>query len=131
MKQEYMIQDMKRIMTRLCVLTLLLLVSMTAGAKVEVLLDDYKGGTIKVKSQADNDDGSTTVTITVTPNQGYTITRKGLPERYPCPGDCQTSGTVRPYRNHIQSQFRRLPVHRPLRPERLGAERRLPGCQKR
>ena len=100
MKQEYMIQDMKRIMTRLCVLTLLLLVSMTAGAKVEVLLDDYKGGTIKVKSQADNDDGSTTVTITVTPNQGYTITRKGLTVIAVYPTTSQSGTRAAPEQGH-------------------------------
>ena len=54
---------------------MLMMFSMGVSAKVDVELNkEYKGGKVEVKSQEDNPDGSTLVTITVTPDQGFTIT---------------------------------------------------------
>ena len=66
---------MKTILTRLFTVLMLMLFSMGVSAKVDVELNkEYKGGKVEVKSQEDNPDGSTLVTITVTPDQGFTIT---------------------------------------------------------
>ena len=68
-------QDMNNLLIRMCTLLLLIFVSMRVSAKVDVELNkEYKGGKVEVKSQEDNPDGSTLVTITVTPGQGFTIT---------------------------------------------------------
>ena len=68
-------QDMNNLLIRMCTLLLLIFVSMGVSAKVDVELNkEYKGGKVEVKSQEDNPDGSTLVTITVTPDQGFTIT---------------------------------------------------------
>ena len=70
-----MIQDMKTTLTRLFTVMMLIMVSMGVGAKVDVELNkEYKGGKVEVKSQEDKSDGSTLVTITVSPAQGNTIT---------------------------------------------------------
>ena len=66
---------MKTILTRLFTVIMLMMFSLAVGAKVEVEFNkEYKGGKVSVKSQSDNSDGSTLVTITVTPDKGYTIT---------------------------------------------------------
>ena len=70
-----MIQDMKTILTRMFTVVVLMMISMGTIAKVDVELNkEYKGGKVKVKTQEDKSDGSTLVTITVTPDQGFTIT---------------------------------------------------------
>ena len=67
--------NMNNIMMKLFMVILLMMFSMGVNAKVDVELNkEYKGGKVKVKSQEDNPDGSTLVTITVTPDQGFTIT---------------------------------------------------------
>ena len=66
---------MKTILTRLFTIAVLMMVSMAVGAKVDVELNkEYSGGKVTVKSQEDKSDGSTLVTITVSPGNGYTIT---------------------------------------------------------
>ena len=60
---------------KLFTVIMLMMFSMGVNAKVDVELNkEYKGGKVEVKSQEDNPDGSTLVTITVTPDQGFTIT---------------------------------------------------------
>ena len=59
---------------RILAVALLMMVSMDAGAKVNVEIGSFVGGTIKEKGQTDPDEkGLVTVTITVTPDDGYTI----------------------------------------------------------
>lgn len=59
---------------RILAVALLMMVSMDAGAKVNVEIGKFEGGTIKEKGQTDPDaNGLVTVTITVTPDDGYTI----------------------------------------------------------
>ena len=65
---------MKTILTRLFTVIMLMMFSMGVSAVDVELNKEYKGGKVKVKSQEDNPDGSTLVTITVTPDQGFTIT---------------------------------------------------------
>ena len=67
--------NMNNIMMKLFMVILLMMFSMGVNAKVDVELNkEYKGGKVKVKSQEDQPDGSTLVTITVAPDQGFTIT---------------------------------------------------------
>ena len=64
---------------RILAVALLMMVSMDAGAKVNVEIGKFEGGTIKEKGQTDPDDkGLVTVTITVTPDDGYTISLKDI-----------------------------------------------------
>ncbi|MBR2230406.1 MAG: hypothetical protein IJ886_09095 [Prevotella sp.] len=65
---------MKTILTRLFTVIMLMMFSMGVSAVDVELNKEYKGGKVKVKSQEDQPDGSTLVTITVTPDNGYTIT---------------------------------------------------------
>ena len=65
---------MKTILTRLFTVIMLMMFSMGVSAVDVELNKEYKGGKVKVKSQKDQPDGSTLVTITVTPDQGFTIT---------------------------------------------------------
>ena len=66
---------------------LLLLTSLEARGEVKVDIDTFTGGTVVVKDQSDTaDDGSVTVTITVTPASGYEITK----------GDVMVAATVEP-----------------------------------
>ena len=70
-----MTHDMKTILTRMFTVMMLMAFSIGAVAKVDVEVNDkYKGGKVKEKSQEEKSDGSTLVTITVTPDNGYTIT---------------------------------------------------------
>ena len=67
--------NMNNIMMKLFMVIMLMMFSMGVNAKVDVEINkEYKGGKVKVKSQEDQPDGSTLVTITVTPAQGNTIT---------------------------------------------------------
>ena len=83
MKQN-MVQDMKTTLTRVLTVALLTMVSMGAWAQVKVDIENdgqFKGGTIEEpkNSQVKNDDGTkVTVTLTVTPASGYTITKKDI-----------------------------------------------------
>ena len=71
-----MIQDMKTILTRLFTVAVLMMVSMAVGAQVKVEIDTFTGGVVAEKSQtAPSEDGSVVVTITVTPDPGYMISR--------------------------------------------------------
>lgn len=69
-----MTKDMKTILTRLFTVIMLMMFSMGVSAVDVELNKEYKGGKVKVKSQEDQPDGSTLVTITVAPGQGFTIT---------------------------------------------------------
>ena len=69
---------MKKTTMRLFALAMLMLFSMGAEAKIDVQIANdgkFDGGTIEVTNQKDLDDG-VEVTITVAPNDGYTI-KKG------------------------------------------------------
>ena len=73
-----MMQDMKTTLTKMFTVLVLMMISMAVGAEVKVQLNEvYTGGKVAVKSQEDKSDGSTLVTITVTPDKGYTITNSG------------------------------------------------------
>ena len=79
---------MKKILMRMLTLMLLAILSLGARAQVTVIYGEdgeegkpyykFSGGTIEATKQSTAANGQVTVTITVTPNQGYTITRKGL-----------------------------------------------------
>jgi len=70
---------MNKTMIRLLALALLTMVSMGVGAKVNVEIGEFTGGKIIEKGQTDPDDkGLVTVTITVTPDKGYTISQKDI-----------------------------------------------------
>lgn len=65
---------MKTYMTRIFTVALLLMFSLGASADVKVEIGEFTGGTIKEKGQTKPDEnGLVTVTITVTPDKGYTI----------------------------------------------------------
>lgn len=67
-------RDMNNIMTRLFAVITLMIFSMGAKADVKVEIGKFNGGTIVEKSQtAPNANGLVTVTITVTPDKGFTI----------------------------------------------------------
>ena len=78
---------MNKTLMRISTLALLLMVSMGANGEVRVDLGGqnndgvYEGGTITA-SQSDVADGKVTVTLTVTPKEGYTITRKAITLQY-------------------------------------------------
>ena len=70
---------MKKTTMRLFVLALLTMFSLGAEAKVDVEIGTFTGGTVKETGQTDPDkDGLVTVTITVTPDDGYTITKNDI-----------------------------------------------------
>lgn len=74
---------------RLFVLALLTMFSLGAEAKVDVEIGKFTGGTIKETGQTDPDkNGLVTVTITVTPDNGYTITKDDITvvSTYPATG---------------------------------------------
>ena len=80
-----MIQDMKTILTRMFIVVVLMMISMGIDAQVKVDLGGekndgiYPGGTIVEKGQTKPDDnGLVTVTITVTPKKGFTISQKDI-----------------------------------------------------
>ena len=83
-----MTRDMNKTLMRILSIALLMMVSIGAWAQVTVIYGDkgdegkpyykFSGGTIEATKQSTDASGQVTVTITVTPNQGYTITRKGL-----------------------------------------------------
>lgn len=82
---RYMTSYMNNVMTRLLTVIMLMMFSMGIEAKIKVELGGenndgiFKGGTIVEKSQTDPDDkGLVTVTITVTPKKGYTISQKDM-----------------------------------------------------
>lgn len=66
-------------LTRLFAVALLMMISMGADAKIRVDIGNFEGGTIKEKSQTDPDEkGLVTVTISVTPDKGYTISHNDI-----------------------------------------------------
>ena len=74
---------MKKITMRLIALALLTLVSMGAAAqtkiKVQIANDGkFDGGTIEVTGQEEQKEGGVKVTITVSPNSGYTIKKEAI-----------------------------------------------------
>jgi hypothetical protein len=69
---------MKKITMRLIALALLTLVSMGAAAKIDVQIAKFDGGTIEVTGQEEQKDGGVKVTITVSPNSGYTIKKDAI-----------------------------------------------------
>lgn len=71
---------MKKVMKRILTSALLILISSGAVGQVRVDFNDsYTGGTIVEKGQSKPaDDGSVVVTITVTPDKGYTIAKKDI-----------------------------------------------------
>lgn len=96
MKQEYMTHDMKKTLTRLFTVALLMMVSLGAKADVKVLfgekgteLQPAKNGTITlgqkeltggtiIISQEDQKDGTSKVTFAVTPDKNYKLAENGL-----------------------------------------------------
>ena len=69
-----MTRNMNNILIRICTLAMLMMFSMGALAQVKVEIEKFDGGTIKEKGQTKPDEnGLVTVTITVTPDKGYTI----------------------------------------------------------
>lgn len=71
---------MKKVMKRIWMLAMLVLVSTGAVGQVRVDFNEtYTGGTIVEKGQSKPvEDGSVVVTITVTPDKGYTIAKKDV-----------------------------------------------------
>lgn len=71
---------MKKVMKRIWMLAMLVLVSTGAVGQVRVDFNEtYTGGTIVEKGQSKPaEDGSIVVTITVTPDDGYTIAKKDV-----------------------------------------------------
>ena len=71
---------MKKVMKRILTVALLVLISSGAVGQVRVDFNDsYTGGTIVEKDQSKPaDDGSVVVTITVTPDKGYTIAKEDI-----------------------------------------------------
>ena len=66
---------------RLIALALLTMFSMGAAAKIDVQIakdGKFDGGTIVVKGQEEQKDGGVKVTITVSPNSGYTIKKEAI-----------------------------------------------------
>ena len=63
---------------RLIALVLLTMVSMGAAAKIDVQIAKFDGGTIVVTGQEEQKDGGVKVTITVSPNSGYTIKKDAI-----------------------------------------------------
>lgn len=81
-----MTRDMKTILTRLFTVLMLIFFSMGAEAQVKVLFGEEgtekfegKGGTIEVKQEdSKNDKAKITVTLIVTPDDGYKMEKDGL-----------------------------------------------------
>ena len=66
---------------RLIALALLTMFSMGAGAKIDLQIANdgkFDGGTIVVKGQEEQKEGGVKVTITVSPNSGYTIKKEAI-----------------------------------------------------
>ena len=85
---------MKKTTMRLFALAMLMMFSIGAEAKIDVQIANdgkFDGGTIEVTSQKDLADG-VEVTITVTPNNGYTITKGAITvvSTYPPSGNSST-----------------------------------------
>lgn len=85
-----MIQDMKTILTRMFIVVVLIMISMAARADVKVLYGENgtekfegTGGTIEVKQEDSKDDKTkVTVTLIVTPSDGYTLAKDNSLEVY-------------------------------------------------
>ena len=85
-----MIQDMKTILTRMFTVVVLMMISMAARADVKVLYGEKgtekfegTGGTIEVKQEDSKDDKTkVTVTLIVTPSDGYTLAKDNSLEVY-------------------------------------------------
>jgi hypothetical protein len=98
MKQEYMTHDMKKTLMRMLTLMLLMMVSMGARAEIKIDLGGkdnkgvYEGGTVTAK-QSEAKDGKVTVTLIFTPDKNYSITRKDVLLAYTAPTN--TSGNTR------------------------------------
>lgn len=92
-----MIQDMKTILTRMFTVVMLMMICMAVDAQVKVEIEKFEGGTIKEKGQTKPDDkGLVTVTITVTPDKGYTISSKDITVVSTIPPTGSGSGTRTP-----------------------------------
>ena len=74
-----MIQDMKTILTRMFTVVVLMMISMaTRAIDVQIVNDGkFTGGTITA-TQNDPKGGLVTVTLYVTPNSGYTISKSDI-----------------------------------------------------
>lgn len=113
MKQEYMTHDMKKTLMRMLTLMLLMMVSMGARAEVKVLFGvngtelqpdkdgkvtlgqkELTGGTVII-SQEDQKDGTTKVTLAVTPDKGYRLAVNGLEVYTVAPADISQTRTVK------------------------------------
>ena len=74
-----MTRDMNNILMRFFTVLMLIFFSMGLQAKINVEIGKFEGGTIVEKGQTDPDEkGLVTVTITVTPDKGYTISQKDI-----------------------------------------------------
>ena len=83
---------------RLLSVALLLLMGVDSRGSVDVVIDTFTGGTVVEKSQGEPaDDGSITVTITVTPASGYEIAKE----------DVMVAATLSP-ENHAGTRAPRL-----------------------
>lgn len=68
---------MEQMFKKICAIALLLMVSMGTMAKVDVKIENFTGGTITA-SVGDEKSGEVIVTLTVTPDKGYTITKDDI-----------------------------------------------------
>ena len=71
---------MTKTLTRIFTVALLMMFSMGAWAQIDIQIANdgkFDGGTIGLTGQKDLDDG-VEVTITVTPNKGYTIKKDDI-----------------------------------------------------
>ena len=108
-----MTHDMKKTLTRLFTVALLLMVSLGARAEVKVLfgvngteLQSAKDGTVTlgqkeltggtvIISQEDQKDGTTELTLAVTPDKGYRLAENGLEVYTVAPADISQTRTVK------------------------------------
>lgn len=108
-----MIQDMNKTLTRLFTIALLMMVSMGARAEVKVLFGvngtelqadkdgkvtlgqkELTGGTVII-SQEDQKDGTTKLTLDVTPDKGYRLAENGLEVYTVAPADISQTRAVK------------------------------------
>ena len=68
---------MTKTLTKICTVALMLMMSMSAMAKVDIKIESFTGGEISA-TQGDEKDGKVTVTLTVIPYDGYTITKDDI-----------------------------------------------------
>lgn len=71
---------------------LLMVWSLGVTAQVSVVTQEFKGGTVKEAGQIEEKDGSVTVTLTVTPESGYMISKDDIKVVETISADAETRG---------------------------------------